>query len=75
MARRNNGSQTGSFRIRPLSANSLLLAISGDIAVQAIGICGIDHFDNKVVIDATNPIDHTPACQWRSSYSPAWMNR
>ncbi len=55
----NNGARAGSCPDTAAFGELIVLAISGDIAVQAIGICGIDHFDGKVVIDATNPIDHT----------------
>lgn len=55
----NNGARAGSFPDTAAFGELIVLAISGDIAVQAIGICGIDRFDGKVIIDATNPIDHT----------------
>ncbi len=51
--------KVGSFADTAKFGELLLLATSGDITANVISSCGIDNFDGKVVIDATNPIDHT----------------
>ena len=37
-----------------------MLAVTGAVAEEAITLAGISNFDEKIVIDATNPIAKTP---------------
>ena len=57
----NPSSQVGSFNAAATFGDIIVLATAGDITEAVIVNAGIDHFDNKVVIDATNPISHTKA--------------
>jgi 8-hydroxy-5-deazaflavin:NADPH oxidoreductase len=52
----NHGAQTGSFEQTAAMADVIVLATAGDITKDAIALAGVSNFDNKVVIDATNPI-------------------
>lgn len=55
----NQAAKVGSFSDTATFGEIVLLATSGDITAQVISSSGIENFDGKVVIDATNPIDHT----------------
>jgi len=55
----NTGAKAGSFEDTAKFGELLVLASSGDITAAVIETAGIENFKNKVVIDATNPIDHT----------------
>jgi predicted dinucleotide-binding enzyme len=55
----NPGAKAGSFEETAAFGELLVLATSGDITSAVIASAGIQHFKNKVVIDTTNPIDHT----------------
>lgn len=55
----NTGAEAGSFAETAAFGEIILLATSGDITANVISSCGIENFDGKIVIDATNPIDHT----------------
>jgi predicted dinucleotide-binding enzyme len=55
----NPAAKAGSFSDTATFGEIILLATSGDITPQVISSSGIENFDGKVVIDATNPIDHT----------------
>jgi 8-hydroxy-5-deazaflavin:NADPH oxidoreductase len=57
----NKRTQAGSFTDAAKFGEIILLATAGDITEKVIESAGINNFDNKVVIDATNPIDHTKA--------------
>lgn len=48
---------TGSFADAAQFGDILVLATLGAAAADAIQLAGLDAFDNKVVIDATNPLD------------------
>lgn len=50
----------GSFSETAQFGQIIVLAISGLAAEDAIQMAGKDHFSNKVVIDATNPIAAAP---------------
>jgi len=55
----NKGATAGSFRDTAKFGDLVVVAVSGDIAAEVIRSCGIDNFNSKIVIDTTNPIDHT----------------
>lgn len=55
----NAGAKAGSFSDTAIFGELLVLAIAGDISADVIKSAGMDNFSNKVIIDATNPIDHT----------------
>ncbi len=55
----NPGAKAGSFEETAGFGEIIVLATPGDITAGVIKTAGIPHFNNKVVIDATNPIDHT----------------
>jgi predicted dinucleotide-binding enzyme len=55
----NPGSKAGSFEETAVFGEMIVLATSGDITAGVIKNAGFQNFSNKVVIDATNPIDHT----------------
>lgn len=54
----NPGAKAGSFEETAKFAEIIILAMSGDVAEKVIKDSGIENFKDKVVIDATNPIDH-----------------
>lgn len=51
--------KAGSFEETAAFADLIVLAASGDIITGVIHAAGVPNFNDKVVIDATNPIDHT----------------
>jgi hypothetical protein len=55
----NPGAKAGTFEETAGFGALLVLATSGDITADVIKTAGIQNFDDKVIIDATNPIDHT----------------
>lgn len=55
----NPGAKAGSFEETAGFGEIIVLATPGDITAGVIKTAGIPNFNNKVVIDATNPIDHT----------------
>lgn len=55
----NPNSQVGSFADAAIFGELIVLATAGDITEAVIESAGINNFDSKVVIDATNPISHT----------------
>jgi 8-hydroxy-5-deazaflavin:NADPH oxidoreductase len=55
----NAGAQTGSFADAAKYGEVILLATLGEAAEDAIKLTGIENLKGKVIIDATNPIDHT----------------
>ena len=55
----NAAAKAGSFKETAIFGDIIVLAMSGDVAEQVIKTSGIENFKDKVVIDATNPIDHT----------------
>jgi 8-hydroxy-5-deazaflavin:NADPH oxidoreductase len=57
----NPGATAGSFSDAAKFGDIIVLATAGDITAEVIKNAGPGNFDNKVVIDATNPIDHTKA--------------
>lgn len=54
----NPGSKAGSFEDTAVFGETIVLATSGDITAGVIKNAGFENFNDKVVIDATNPIDH-----------------
>ena len=57
----NPGAKAGSFEDTASFGDLIVLATSGDITAGVIKTAGYQNFAGKVVIDATNPIDHTRA--------------
>ncbi|MBX9781865.1 MAG: NAD(P)-binding domain-containing protein [Chitinophagaceae bacterium] len=49
----------GSFADAAAFGEVIVLATLGEAAEEALKLAGIDHLNGKIVIDATNPIDHT----------------
>ena len=52
--------QTGDFAETAAFGELIILAVSGDAAESAIKLAGLKNLNNKIVIDATNPIDKKP---------------
>jgi 8-hydroxy-5-deazaflavin:NADPH oxidoreductase len=52
--------QTGMFGVTAQFGDILVLAVAGSAAESAIKLAGISHFNNKILIDATNPIAAAP---------------
>jgi predicted dinucleotide-binding enzyme len=50
----------GSFQETAQFGELIVLAVSGLVAEDAINLAGKEHFNHKVVIDATNPIATVP---------------
>lgn len=50
----------GSFQETAQFGDVIVLAVSGLVAEDAINLAGKEHFNHKVVIDATNPIATVP---------------
>ena len=50
----------GSFQETAQFGEVIVLAVSGLVAEDAINLAGKEHFNHKVVIDATNPIATVP---------------
>ncbi|MBA3664072.1 MAG: NAD(P)-binding domain-containing protein [Bacteroidetes bacterium] len=48
--------KTGSFSEVAKHADIIVLAVKGGVAESALDLCGIDHLNGKIIIDATNPI-------------------
>lgn len=55
----NAEAKAGSFEETAKFGELIVLATSGDITPAVIETAGIENFKDKVVIDTTNPIDHT----------------
>ncbi|MEP7236916.1 MAG: NAD(P)-binding domain-containing protein [Ferruginibacter sp.] len=55
----NPAAKAGSFEETAKFGELLVLATAGDITAKVIESAGPANFTNKVVIDTTNPIDHT----------------
>lgn len=53
------GPTAGSFEETAQFGEVIVLAMSGDVAEEVIKMAGIQNFKDKIMIDATNPIDHT----------------
>lgn len=56
---KNPGANAGSFEETAKFGDIIVLAMGGEVAEEVIKMSGTKHFKDKVVIDATNPIDHT----------------
>jgi predicted dinucleotide-binding enzyme len=52
--------RVATFEDTAAGAELLILATAGTAVEEAIRMAGLHNFTNKVVIDATNPIDHQP---------------
>jgi len=51
------GASSGTFSETAKFGELAVLAVHGTKSVEAVQIAGVDHFNGKVVIDATNPLD------------------
>jgi 8-hydroxy-5-deazaflavin:NADPH oxidoreductase len=56
----NSKGQTGTFEETAKFSDIIVLATGGSVTENAINMAGIDNFNGKVVIDATNPIAAAP---------------
>src|SRR5690349_4294712 len=56
----NTKGQCGTFGVTAQFGDILVLAVAGSVAESAIKLAGTSHFNNKILIDATNPIGITP---------------
>ena len=56
----NPTAKLGSFAETAKFGDLMVLAVSGDVALNAIELAGRENFSNKVVIDTTNPIAKAP---------------
>jgi 8-hydroxy-5-deazaflavin:NADPH oxidoreductase len=54
----NPGANAGPFEDTAKYGELIVLAMPGDVAEQVINMSGTGNFKDKIVIDATNPIDH-----------------
>jgi predicted dinucleotide-binding enzyme len=52
--------KVGSFAETAKFGDLIVLAVSGDVAQNAVELAGKENFSNKVVIDTTNPIAKAP---------------
>ncbi len=53
----NEGGQVASFQETVKNNNLIILAVKGEVAVNALELIGTNLLEGKTVIDATNPID------------------
>lgn len=56
----NPGGKVGTFDTTAAFGEVIVLAVAGAVATEAVYLAGIDNFNNKIVIDATNPIAPAP---------------
>ena len=56
----NPTAKVGSFKETAKFGDLIVLAVSGDVAQNAVELAGKENFSNKVVIDTTNPIAKAP---------------
>ena len=56
----NNNGLLGSFQETAQFGEVIVLAVSGLVVEDAINLAGKEHFSNKTIIDATNPIAAVP---------------
>jgi 8-hydroxy-5-deazaflavin:NADPH oxidoreductase len=52
-----NSASSGTFSETAKFGELVVLAVNGAKSVEAVQIAGVDNFNGKVVIDATNPLD------------------
>ena len=55
----NAGAKAGPFAETAAFGELIVLAVAGEAAADVISSCGHGNFSGKIVIDTTNPIDHT----------------
>lgn len=56
----NKGGMTGTFQDTAAYGKIIVIAIGGSVALDAIKLAGIENFNDKTIIDATNPIAAAP---------------
>ncbi|CAN5747361.1 NAD(P)-binding domain-containing protein [soil metagenome] len=75
----NTGVAIGSFDATAQFADIIVLAVGGSVAEAALQLAGIANFDEKIVIDATNPISKTPpvngVLSFFTTYNESLMER
>lgn len=75
----NTGVAIGSFDTTAQFADIIVLAVGGSVAEAALQLAGIANFDEKIVIDATNPINKTPTVNgvlsFFTTYNESLMER
>src|SRR5215212_1375006 len=54
----NSSVQVGTFNETTKFGDLLVLATAGSVAEEAIRLAGTENFNNKVIIDATNPLSN-----------------
>lgn len=59
-ASKNKGAKTGSFADAAKFGETVVLAVKGTAALEAVGDAGADALTGKTVIDTTNPIAEAP---------------
>jgi predicted dinucleotide-binding enzyme len=59
LTEKGNNSSAGSFSEAAEFGEIIVLAVQGLAAITVIEIAGVNNFKNKVVIDATNPLDRS----------------
>jgi len=59
-AKDNPNIKTGTFAETATFGDILVLAVAGNVAEEAIQQAGLENINNKVIIDATNPIAKEP---------------
>lgn len=52
----NKGATIGSFETTAQFAEIIVLAVAGTVVEEALSLAGIENFEGKLLIDATNPI-------------------
>lgn len=56
----NKSIEVATFEQTAANAEVIVLATAGTVVEEAIKLAGLQNFRNKVVIDATNPLDNQP---------------
>lgn len=59
-AQAGQGVELGSFAEAAKAADIVVLAVKGTVAASALALAGADNLADKIVIDATNPIEQEP---------------
>ena len=56
----NTNGKTGTFKDTAAFGEILVLAVGGEVAIEAVTAAGKENFNGKIIIDATNPIAKEP---------------
>jgi len=75
----NPGAAIGNFEAATKFGDIIVLAVSGSAAEEVLQLAGIENFDEKIVIDATNPIGKIPpvngVLSFFTTYNESLMER